>query len=101
MLHGAGKSFTRRACQRARVSSARQRSIACASRDAPFLERAAPGRLLCSRIRRHYDTVKNLHPHSCPMATIITLTTDFGTADGFVGAMKGVILEPGAARNPG
>ena len=26
------------------------------------------------------------------MATIITLTTDFGTADGFVGAMKGVIL---------
>jgi len=23
---------------------------------------------------------------------IITLTTDFGTADGFVGAMKGVIL---------
>lgn len=27
------------------------------------------------------------------MATIITLTTDFGTADGFVGAMKGVILD--------
>ena len=26
------------------------------------------------------------------MATVITLTTDFGTADGFVGAMKGVIL---------
>jgi hypothetical protein len=26
------------------------------------------------------------------MATLITLTTDFGTADGFVGAMKGVIL---------
>ncbi len=26
------------------------------------------------------------------MATIITLTTDFGMADGFVGAMKGVIL---------
>lgn len=26
------------------------------------------------------------------MATIITLTSDFGTADGFVGAMKGVIL---------
>lgn len=26
------------------------------------------------------------------MATIITLTTDFGTADGFVGAVKGVIL---------
>ena len=26
------------------------------------------------------------------MAAIITLTTDFGTADGFVGAMKGVIL---------
>ena len=26
------------------------------------------------------------------MATIITLTTDFGTADGFVGAMKGIIL---------
>lgn len=26
------------------------------------------------------------------MATIITLTTDFGTADGYVGAMKGVIL---------
>lgn len=26
------------------------------------------------------------------MATIVTLTTDFGTADGFVGAMKGVIL---------
>ncbi|MYB77459.1 MAG: SAM-dependent chlorinase/fluorinase [Chloroflexi bacterium] len=26
------------------------------------------------------------------MATIITLTTDFGTADGFVGAMKGVML---------
>ena len=24
--------------------------------------------------------------------TIITLTTDFGTADGYVGAMKGVIL---------
>ena len=26
------------------------------------------------------------------MANVITLTTDFGTADGFVGAMKGVIL---------
>ena len=26
------------------------------------------------------------------MAAIITLTTDFGTADGFVGALKGVIL---------
>ena len=24
--------------------------------------------------------------------TIITLTTDFGTADGYVGVMKGVIL---------
>jgi S-adenosylmethionine hydrolase len=26
------------------------------------------------------------------MMTIITLTTDFGTTDGYVGAMKGVIL---------
>ncbi len=30
--------------------------------------------------------------YTCPMNRIITLTTDFGLSDGFVGMMKGVIL---------
>jgi len=56
------------------------------------------GQPLWGRIRdRHYPSCARGAAHPRNM-TIVTLTTDFGLADGYVGTMKGVILSiaPGA-----
>ena len=63
------------------------RPVAQAARGEPLRHRGAA--FWDRRLTRYYDGAAALPQQNM---TVVTLTTDFGTSDGYVGAMKGVVL---------